>query len=103
MLDDDQYVVIGVMPADFENVLATSAELWTPLQYDTSLPSEGREWGHHLRMVARLRAGRPLDQARRELDDDRAARRCPIRAGRPGRRSATDSRSTRSRTTSRAA
>ena len=67
-LDDNRYTVIGVMPSGFENVLAPSAELWTPLQYDRSLPPEGREWGHHLRMVGRLRPGVGADQASRELD-----------------------------------
>ncbi len=53
-LDDDLYLVIGVMPASFENALQPSAEIWAPLQYDVSLPVDGREWGHHLRMVGRL-------------------------------------------------
>ena len=64
-LDDDSYTVIGVMPKAFENVLAPSAELWSPLQYDMS---QGRAWGHHLRMVGRLRPGVSRDQARGELD-----------------------------------
>jgi putative ABC transport system permease protein len=67
-LDDDLYTVVGVMPRSFENVLAPSAELWSPLQYDPSLPADGREWGHHLRMVGRLRAGVSRDHARSELD-----------------------------------
>jgi len=67
-LDDNLYTVIGVMPSAFENVLAPSAEIWSPLQYDTSLPLQGREWGHHLRMAGRLRQGVETDQARRELD-----------------------------------
>jgi putative ABC transport system permease protein len=67
-LDDNLYTVIGLMPRSFENVLAPSAELWAPLQYDTTLPSDGREWGHHLRMVGRLRPAVSMDQARSELD-----------------------------------
>ena len=67
-LDDDSYTVVGVMPRQFENVLASSAELWAPLQYDPSLPADGREWGHHLRMVGRLRPGVSKEQARSELD-----------------------------------
>ena len=51
------YTVIGVMPRSLEDVLAPQAELWAPLQYDTSLPADGREWGHHLRMVGRLQEG----------------------------------------------
>jgi putative ABC transport system permease protein len=67
-LNETSYSVVGVMPAGFENVPAAAAELWTPLQYDPSLPPDGREWGHHLIMVGRLRPGMPIDQARHELD-----------------------------------
>jgi putative ABC transport system permease protein len=67
-LDDNLFTVIGVMPSSFENVLASAAELWAPLQYDPSLPADGREWGHHLRMVGRLRQGVSGKQATNELD-----------------------------------
>jgi putative ABC transport system permease protein len=63
-LDDDPHLVIGIMPKGFQSVLAPSAELWAPLQYDML---QGRAWGHHLRMAARLRDGQPLDAAAREL------------------------------------
>src|SRR5882757_480272 len=62
-LDDNLYTVIGVMPHAFEDVLAPAAELWAPLQYDPSLPADGREWGHHLRMVGRLKDGISREQA----------------------------------------
>jgi putative ABC transport system permease protein len=64
-LDDKLYTVIGVTPSGFENVLAPSADLWAPLQYDLSL---GTAWGHHLRTVGRLRPGVSLEQATREID-----------------------------------
>ncbi|HKO04137.1 MAG TPA: ABC transporter permease [Candidatus Acidoferrales bacterium] len=67
-LNDELFTVVGVMPASFENVLAPSAELWAPLQYDTILRPQGKEWGHHLRMVGRLLPGVSTEQARRELD-----------------------------------
>lgn len=60
----NSYTVIGIMPRRFENVLAPSVELWAPLQYDIS---QGRAWGHNLRMVGRIRPGITLDQATREL------------------------------------
>jgi predicted permease len=66
-LDGDLYTVVGVMPSSFENVLAPSAQLWAPLQYDPSLPADGREWGHHLRMVGRLRERVSRVQAESEL------------------------------------
>jgi predicted permease len=67
-LDDNFFTVIGVMPSSFENVLASAAELWAPLQYNPSLPADGREWGHHLRMVGRMRPGVSGNQARNELN-----------------------------------
>ena len=56
------------MPPRFENVLTPAAEVWAPLQYDRALPPQGREWGHHLRIVGRLRQDASLEQARGELD-----------------------------------
>jgi putative ABC transport system permease protein len=67
-LDGDGYTVIGVMGKDFENVLAPEAQLWSPLQYDRSLPPQGKEWGHHLRTIGRLRAGVTVTQGRFDLD-----------------------------------
>ena len=67
-LDDNLFTVIGVMPSSFENVLAPAGELWAPLQYNPSLPFDGREWGHHLQMVGRLRPGVSENQARSELN-----------------------------------
>ena len=63
-LDGLPHLVVGVMPRDFENVAAPGAEVWTPLRYDMS---EGRAWGHHLRMLARTRRGAGLDEVRAEL------------------------------------
>lgn len=62
-LDDNAFTVIGVMPAGFEDVLAPGAELWAPLQYDPALLPDTREYGHHLRVVARLRPGVTRAQA----------------------------------------
>jgi putative ABC transport system permease protein len=64
-LNGDQYVVIGVMPKAFENILAPSADVWAPLQYDMS---QGRAWGHHLRLVGRLRSGIAIDYAAQEMN-----------------------------------
>jgi putative ABC transport system permease protein len=67
-LDDRSFQIIGIMPPRFENVLAPSAEIWAPLQYSTALTPDGREWGHHLRMIARVRSAIGIDRARSELD-----------------------------------
>jgi len=66
MLDDNSYLVVGVMPSSFENVLDPATELWAPLQYGIS---QGRAWGHHLRTVGRLRPGSTVDRATRELNE----------------------------------
>jgi|HubBroStandDraft_1064217.scaffolds.fasta_scaffold00387_11 putative ABC transport system permease protein len=68
-LDDGSYTVIGVMPRAFDDVLAPAAQVWSPLQYDAGniTSVDTKEWGHHLRMVGRLRAGVSMDQARSEL------------------------------------
>jgi putative ABC transport system permease protein len=68
-LNGTLYTVIGVMPGTFENVLSSSAEAWSPLQYNPGNISstDTREWGHHLRMVGRLRAQTTLDQAKSDL------------------------------------
>jgi putative ABC transport system permease protein len=66
-LDDDLFTVIGVLPATFENLPRPAAEIWAPLQYDASLPAQGREWGRHLRMIGRLRAGMDIKVVEQEL------------------------------------
>ncbi len=57
-LDGAAFRVLGVMPREFENVPPHPAHAWALLQYDASLPSfDGREWGRHLDMVGRVKAG----------------------------------------------
>jgi putative ABC transport system permease protein len=68
LIQDLPVTVIGVMPRQFENVLSPSAEIWSPLKYDTALPLNGREWGHHLRMVGRVSRDVTVAHARLELD-----------------------------------
>jgi putative ABC transport system permease protein len=67
-LDDTPFTVIGVMPADFEDVLEPEAQLWAPLQYNPALLPDSREFGHHLRMIGRMRPGVTRGQAQAELD-----------------------------------
>jgi putative ABC transport system permease protein len=68
-LDDNLFTVAGIMPATFQDVLAPSTDIWSLLQYDASLPANGREWGLHLGMVARLRQGIGMEHGKRELDE----------------------------------
>ena len=69
MLDGDGFTVIGVMPRAFENVLQPSTEIWTTLQYNSANATDFQtmEWGHHMHMVGRLRAGSSVPAARRDL------------------------------------
>ncbi len=68
-LNGNSFTVIGVMPRAFENVLSPKTEVWSLLQYDSSLPSfNGREWGRHLRIIGRLKSGVGPDQARAEIN-----------------------------------
>lgn len=48
--------VAGVMPADYDDVLAPGAQIWRVLGYDATLPYACRTC-HHLRMLARLALG----------------------------------------------
>lgn len=71
-LDDDNYTVIGVMPAEFANVLSPSAEIWTTERYDPgklvpNVATWAWEWGMHLHIAGRLKAGVSVDQAKQEL------------------------------------
>jgi putative ABC transport system permease protein len=68
LLNDVPATVIGIMPRGFENVLNPEAEIWSTLRYDPALPLDGREWGHHLRLIGRLRPDVHVDLAREELN-----------------------------------
>jgi putative ABC transport system permease protein len=67
-LDDAPFTVIGIAPPQFENVTAQDAGVWSPLQYQTNFTANGREWGHHLKTIARLHDGMPLPQAAQQLE-----------------------------------
>ena len=57
-----------MMPATLEHQLMPAADVWRALQYDRALPSfQGREWGHHLRMAARLGEGVSIADAETDL------------------------------------
>jgi hypothetical protein len=63
-LDGEQYVVVGVMPADFQ--FPKPIDMWTPLAFDDGgLRSE--EKGMELYVIARLKTGVTLEQARAEM------------------------------------
>jgi putative ABC transport system permease protein len=63
-VDDQNYTIIGVMPASFDFPIAT--ELWTPLAL-TPAESESRSAGL-LQSMARLKAGHTVQEAAAEID-----------------------------------
>jgi putative ABC transport system permease protein len=74
-LNGDPYLVIGVMPHGFANVLSPATELWSPLRERATGDFNTREWGHHYQMVGRLTESTTIDRARDEI---RAIGRAPV-------------------------
>jgi putative ABC transport system permease protein len=76
LLDRKPYVVIGVMPRNFEFPLVAGrlnqSELWVPMSFtpDELSPTSAANWGYN--MVGRLKLGISLEQANQ--DADRVAR-----------------------------
>lgn len=66
-LGGQPYQVVGIMPPGFVDVMAPATDIWAPLQAQRGAPPNSREWGHHYRIVGRLKPGVQLDAARREL------------------------------------
>lgn len=60
------YTVIGIMPVGYQNLTDPTAQLWSPLRYDQSLPYACRTC-RHLRMIGRVQPHLTLGEADREL------------------------------------
>jgi hypothetical protein len=73
-LNSDPFLVIGVLPASFTNVLAPSAEIWSPLREQATGDFNGRERDHHDQLLGRLAPSFAIDDARREVLDLRPER-----------------------------
>ena len=67
-LNENSYTIVGVLPRDFENVLAPQSDVWKLLQLDPPVDFNGQEWGHWLHIVARLRPGVTAAAAQHDLD-----------------------------------
>ncbi len=65
-LNREDYVVVGVMPADFQ-LLGFTSQLWTPLQLSPSDLTEQARKNRSLRVFARLAPGITIEQARAQL------------------------------------
>ncbi|HYP25835.1 MAG TPA: ABC transporter permease [Blastocatellia bacterium] len=70
VMNGNTFAVVGVMPQGFQELISlnfyTQAELWAPLGYDQSLPYACRTC-RHLRAIARIKPGVPVEQAQAEL------------------------------------
>lgn len=66
-LDGDPYLVIGVMPAGFTNIIAPAVEIWSPLRERSTADVNSREWGHHYQLVGRLAPSTTVDDATSEI------------------------------------
>jgi putative ABC transport system permease protein len=63
-INGESHEIIGVMPAGFRPVLATSAAMWRPMRMNRVNPSRNSAINH---TVGRLKTGVSLDQARAGL------------------------------------
>ena len=66
-LDGNPFTVIGILPDDFEALVAPGTDIWEPLRYDLSLPQACRDC-RHLRALARLAPGVSLGAAASEVN-----------------------------------
>jgi putative ABC transport system permease protein len=65
-LDNEPFVVIGVMPRDF-HFPSRNAELWMPTRFQEHSDDFRDRTNNYLNVVARLKPGVSLDQARAEM------------------------------------
>jgi putative ABC transport system permease protein len=70
-MNDLQFTVIGVMPPTFEPLISERfyhrAEMWALVGYDRSQPFACRSC-QHLKAIARIKAGVPLEAAIKDID-----------------------------------
>jgi predicted permease len=70
-MNDQQYTIVGVMPASFEPLISERyyrrAELWAPLGYDRSQPFACRSC-QHLKVLGRLKPATSLEAASVDLN-----------------------------------
>ena len=70
-MNDLQFTIVGVMPPTFEPLISERfyrrAEMWALVGYDRSQPFACRSC-QHLKAIARLKAGVPLESAIRDIE-----------------------------------
>lgn len=70
-MSGQQFTIVGVMPRSFEPLISEHfyqrADMWALVGYDRSLDYACRSC-QHLRTIARLKPGMPLERAREDID-----------------------------------
>lgn len=66
-LNGDVYTVVGVMPHAFADVLAPSAEIWSPMRERATGDFSTRAWGHHYQIIGRLSSMATVASATSEI------------------------------------
>jgi putative ABC transport system permease protein len=71
-MNDADYQVIGVMPADFQPLISeffyNKADMWAALGYDATQPSACRSC-QHLKVIGRIRPDTSVPAAEKDIDD----------------------------------
>ncbi|MGH9765846.1 MAG: ABC transporter permease, partial [Blastocatellia bacterium] len=70
MLNDESYIVVGVMPPSFQfgREIGQVVDLWTPIAFTPEQLSYNRLTNEFLFVIARLKPGVVIQQAQAELD-----------------------------------
>src|SRR3984893_8172072 len=66
VMNGQSYLVVGVLPRDFQ--LPLEAEVWTPLVFSADDLSPNSRGNHSYQVIARIKTGLSLEQARADLD-----------------------------------
>jgi putative ABC transport system permease protein len=66
VMNGQSYLIVGVLPRDFQ--LPLEAEVWTPLVFSTDDLSPNSRGNHGYQVIARIKPGLSLEQARADLD-----------------------------------
>jgi predicted permease len=67
-VEDDEYLVIGVMPRGYVNVITPLTDIWAPMQARATASFNSREWGHHYQIVGRLAPSVTAERAASEIE-----------------------------------
>jgi putative ABC transport system permease protein len=66
VMNGQSYLIVGVLPPGFQ--LPEDAEVWTPLVFSADALDPNRRGNHAYQVIARVKPGMTLDQARADMD-----------------------------------